>query len=476
MWLREHGWKSLADVPPAVLDEWVERFDIIWLMGVWMPSMKGRRLAQNHSGLAQEIREALPDVAPEDVVSSPYAVMDYTVSSTLGGDAALAQFRKRLHDRGLRLMLDLVPNHVALDHPWVSAHPDLFVQGTAADMALQPKNYFRAKTAKGMKIFAHGRDPYFDGWQDTVQVNIFSPQMRAAMTELLMTLGSMCDGLRCDMSMLLINRIFKKTWNNKVVDAPETEFWPEAVSAVKKRYPGFIFLAEVYWDLEWEMQHLGFDFTYDKKLYDLLRDNLPLPVRLHLKAAPEFQARSARMIENHDEKRAAFVFSPPRTRTAAIITYSVPGLRFFHEGQFEGRRVKVPVQLRRRQNETLDPGLSAFYEKFLSVLSEEVLRNGNWQMLDCVQAWQNNFSHGRMFAFWWQLGPECRMAVVNDAADPSQCHVPIPSSAPNAVTLRFKDILSDRVYDRDRADVQGKGMYFDMGGYDAHFFRVLPSS
>lgn len=474
VWLREQGWKSMVDVPDSILDGWAERFDILWLMGVWMPSVKGRQLAQSSSGLAEEMRKALPDVTPEDVVSSPYAVRDYRVSPLLGGDRALAALRERLHRRGIRLMLDLVPNHVARDHPWVLAHPERFVQGTPSDHSRTPQNYYKAKTDDGMKIFAHGKDPYFDGWSDTVQINIFSARMRKSMIDLLLALGRVCDGVRCDMAMLLLNSVFKNTWKNKAGEIPSTEFWQDAISAVKSRYPGFVFLAESYWDMEDQLQQLGFDFTYDKKLYDRLRLADAEPIRLHLCADPAFHSRSARMIENHDELRAAAVFEGPKGRAAALLSYALPGMRFFHEGQFEGRRVKVPVQLCRRVPEPPDQGISLFYEQLLKTLSTDVLKNGSWQMLDSLPAWDGNFSHVRIFAFWWQKGGETRMAVVNFASDPSQAYVRVPLPRDAGENIRFKDLFSSRFYDRNSDEVRNRGMYLAMPGFDIHLFQVVP--
>ena len=64
-------------------------------------------------------------------------------------------------------MLDFVPNHMALDHPWINEHPEYFVPGSEDELARAPQNYCRVRTAGGVKILAHGRDPYFPGWPDT---------------------------------------------------------------------------------------------------------------------------------------------------------------------------------------------------------------------------------------------------------------------------------------------------------------------
>ena len=97
-------------------------------------------------------------------------------------------------------------------------------------------------------------------------------------------------------------------------------------------------MAEVYWDLEWTVLQQGFDYAYDKRLYDRLREGHARPVREHLYAGLDYQTRLARFLENHDEPRAATAFPDDVHQAAAIITFLSPGLRFFHQGEFEGAR------------------------------------------------------------------------------------------------------------------------------------------
>src|SRR5262249_35078435 len=151
----------------------------------------------------------------------------------------------------------------------------------------------------------------------------------------------LCDGVRCDMAMLLLPDVFQRTWGNRSLPpggvAPvDTPFWPEAIMAVRQRQPRCVFLAEVYWDLEWTLQQQGFDYTYDKRLYDRLHVRDAEGVRGHLWADLEFQRKSTRFLENHDEPRAAGAFPPQVHRAAATVAFLVPGMRFFHEGQLEG--------------------------------------------------------------------------------------------------------------------------------------------
>ncbi|MCB0202863.1 MAG: alpha-amylase, partial [Anaerolineae bacterium] len=117
---RQAGEKiTLANVPDGELDRLASYgFDGVWLMGVWQRSPDGWQVALEHPGLQGEYRKALPDFARQDVVGSPYSVFDYEVDAALGGDEGLRVFRQRLQERGILLMLDFVPNHLAIDHRW----------------------------------------------------------------------------------------------------------------------------------------------------------------------------------------------------------------------------------------------------------------------------------------------------------------------------------------------------------------------
>ena len=139
------------------------------------------------------------------------------------------------------------------------------------------------------------------------------------------------------MAMLVLPDVFQRTWG--ISTEP---FWARATSAVRAQVPDFVFMAEVYWDLEWALQHAGFDFTYDKRLYDRLEHGPARAVREHLYAGLDFQDHLARFLENHDEPRAAATFPPGKHQAAAVITFLAPGLRFFHQGQREGKRDTHP--------------------------------------------------------------------------------------------------------------------------------------
>jgi len=320
---------TLDDIPDAELDQLAaEGFDLVWFLGVWQTGEAGRRVSASAPELLAEYQRVLPDLQEADICGSCFAIHNYHVHSDFGGDEALARLRERMRKRSLRLILDFVPNHMAPDHPWVEQHPDFFISGTEEQLASQPKNFCRLDVAGESRILAYGRDPYFAGWSDTLQLNYGNPDLQEAMLGELRRIAGQCDGVRCDMAMLVIPEVFERTW-----DIPSFHFWPWVTESIHAGFPGFLFLAEVYWDMEWTLQQQGFDYTYDKRLYDRLVLRQARPVREHLMAGLDFQDRLARFLENHDEPRAAATFAPDVHRAAAVITFLTPGLRFLHQGQ-----------------------------------------------------------------------------------------------------------------------------------------------
>jgi Alpha amylase, catalytic domain len=290
---------TLDDIPDGDLDHLATKgFDWIWLLSVWRTGMAGQRISRTNAEWRREFEERLPDLREQDIAGSGFAITGYAVHDQLGGDSALGRLRERLRVRGLRLLLDFVPNHTGLDHPWVEEHPEYYVQGTEADLAGAPQNYTRVKRTRGDCVLAHGRDPYFPAWPDTLQLNYGNPATQDTMIAELVKISGQCDGVRCDMAMLVLPDVFERTWNIRA-----QPFWPDATRRVREHAPGFTFMAEVYWDLEWTLQQQGFDYTYDKRLYDRLRDGHARPVREHFYADPDYQNKLARFLEN--PRRAA---------------------------------------------------------------------------------------------------------------------------------------------------------------------------
>jgi hypothetical protein len=460
---------TLDDIPDAELDRVAAMgFDWVWFLSVWQTGMVGRETSRKNPEWRKEFQETLPDLREEDIAGSGFAITGYRVNPQMCGDAALARLRERLQQRGLRLMLDFVPNHTAVDHPWVAEHPEYYVSGSEADLVRAPQNYIRVKRPKGDLILAHGRDPYFPGWPDTLQLNYSDAGTQEAMAGELLKIAGQCDGVRCDMAMLVLKDIFPRTW-----DRPCEDFWPRVTQRVRERFPDFCFMAEVYWDLEWTMQQQGFDYAYDKRLYDRLREGNARPVREHFLAGMDYQNRLARFLENHDEPRAAATFPAGEYEAAAILTYLSPGLRFFHQGQFEGRMKRLSPHLVRWPEEPVDSSLVQFYERLLAALRRPVVRDGQWQLLDCAPAWEGNSSSDALIAFAWQKpGSEPVLVTVNYAAHQSQSYVRLPFPGVAGRRWRLRDLLGDAQYDRDGSELQSRGLYLDVAPWQYHVFEI----
>ncbi|MBO9310118.1 MAG: alpha-amylase [Chloroflexi bacterium] len=434
---------TLDTLPEEVFDGLAElHIDAVWLMGIWERSLHGRQIARHLNFLLEEYRRALPNVTEAQIIGSPYAIYRYEVDAHYGGRDALAIFRRKLAERNIRLILDFVPNHVAVDHHWTIDAPEALIQATAEQAAAQPDLYFAAPQpeARG-RYFAHGRDPNFPPWSDTAQVDAFSPRARQATLQTLYDIAEQCDGVRCDMAMLMVNRIFSSTWNRP--ELPAQEFWVEVINGVRARHPEFLFVAEVYWDMEAELLAQGFDYAYDKRLYDRLLHGSPSAVRDHLTAALSYQRRMVRFTENHDEARTMASFGRARGQMAALLCATLPGMTLFYEGQFEGRRVKLPVQLGARPQEPLEAEVYAFYRALLAEVNAPLYHDGVFNLLGTLPL--SGGSHNEpLLAYTWTLDAQRRLIIINLSRDSAaQGRVMLGDAAlGNASAWRFTDVFN----------------------------------
>jgi hypothetical protein len=475
VWLSELERKHdrLVDLATVPEQEWetiaAHGADAVWFMGVWERSPAGIAISLENQGLLDDFARALSDFTPADNVGSPYCVRRYVVDQRLGGPGGLAQARAALAKRGMRLILDFVPNHVAPDHPWADEHPEYFVRGAAQDAKTDPASFMEV----GGTVFACGRDPLFPAWPDVLQLNAFDPGLRQAVVATVLEIAGQCDGIRCDMAMLMLNSIFERTWGQRAGAKPGDDYWRALIPAIKAKWPEFLFMAEAYWDLEWELQRQGFDACYDKRLYDRMEHEGAESVRGHLLADLAYQQGMVRFIENHDEPRAAQAFPGDKGRAAAVAIMTLPGFRLLHEGQFEGRRTRLPVFLARRPEEPVDQDLADFYGRLLRETSRDAFRSGHWRLCE-GSGWPDNQSCRNMLAWCWEKDGSRFISVVNFSGERSQARIHLPWEDLRGGRWRLNDLLAGESFDRSGDEMLDGGLFVDLGPWRFHLFEVLP--
>jgi len=447
-------------------------FDLVWLMGVWERSPRSRREALSHLELRHEYDHALPGWTDEDVSGSPYAIYNYELNPLLGQPGDLAWLKVKLNKIGLKLVLDFVANHLAVDHSWVATHPQRFVQADVTGRKEHPEWFF---SIGGRRYFAHGRDPNFPPWTDTAQVNFYSPEMRDALINELKRVASVCDGVRCDMAMLALNEVFGRVWGRYAgYTEPGMEFWSEALFQVKQDRPDFLFLAEAYWDMERQLQRLGFDYTYDKGLYDRLRYSGDYEIR-NLLSDESYQEHSVHFIENHDEERAAAAFGIERSLAAAAVISTVPGLRLFHDGQLEGYRTRMPVQLVRQNVENTNFEIQRFYERLLTACNSPVFHDGQWQLLDFNRVGDATTSHPDLLAWHWILSSDKNQQVKIVVVNYSDVHaygwlkLPFPDGPQN---ITMQEELPDKLLTHNTNPIENQGIYLEFKPWQAQILAI----
>jgi alpha amylase-like protein len=459
--------RTLADVPPSEWDALRSSgFDLVYLMGVWRRSPLGRQIARTDLSLLDAYDRALPGWSMKDVAGSPYCVQAYEPDDRVGGWRGVDRAREELARRGIGLVLDFVPNHTALDHEWLQTRPELYVTGTLDDHRRHPGLFHPVDDADGVRFVACAKDPYFPPWRDVAQLNHYNPATREALIDTLARVADHCDGVRCDMAMLVLNDVVERTWGHMVDlvwPRPADEFWPAAIARVRS----LLYLAEVYWDREYTLQQQGFDFTYDKRLLDRLRFASAAEVRAHLRADPEYAAKLARFLENHDEERSSSAFGP-KLPAAAAVAFTVPGLRFFFDGQTSGAATRSPVQLGRWPEGDVNPDVRAFYARLLPVLDRELLHDGTWMPLETRGC--GDGTEAALVASAWRRAGELAVIAANLSSDTAQGLLQLGPLPPGRA-FEFRDQLADRHYRWTRDDLRD-GLYVRLPANGVHLFLV----
>jgi len=470
-------------------------FSSIWLMGIWDIGPKVRAISKRYG---------------QDFLGSPYAIREYRVSEELGSEEEFDALADRAHKAGLKVIVDFVPNHMGLDSDWLNQHPEYFIHRTLSptetelpDHELEKRNpgYFVHRTPsypQGHRrvprtiLVAYGKDPYFYPWIDTAQLDYAEPSLRRKMMEVLCELAQKVDGVRCDMAMLVlreqvkIHRHAEMSWEAFNRMMPE-EFWPEAIHATKRIKPTFTFMAETYWAMEGYLQQLGFDYTYNKPLYEAIcsafqsanAEGLLNFMRL---LGNDFLSRGVHFIENHDEERVMNTLGEERQRAAAAVLCTLPGVALLHQGQLEGKRERLPVQRAVPiHQEPVNVNLRQFYERLLKTTSLPLFREGRLNVL---------YSNNPSFISYTRFDETAKaIVIINTSAHHQKGSVTIvpglPLKAGSAYELHdlFYDLKSPETkrqstvaptYHYPAAHLITQGLYVELAPYDAHIFIVEP--
>mmetsp|Transcript_39437 Transcript_39437/g.89674 ORF Transcript_39437/g.89674 Transcript_39437/m.89674 type:complete len:535 (-) Transcript_39437:143-1747(-) len=459
-------WKALAD----------DSIDVVWLMGVWQLGDFGVQHDRKPSEI-KNFKHDLPDVTPADVIGSPYAIQHYVVNSDIGTNEDLAVVRQTLNELGMSLMLDFVPNHAAVDSVLVAEHPSIFVQKPLAGS-------FPAKwwIERNDTTFAYGRGPYDGPWTDTLQYNYWRPDTVRVMTGILRTVASQADAIRCDMGMLILNDVIQYAWGDLMkamgLSRPRQEFWKVAIDAVRERYPDTLFMAEAYdYGLthpaeKQKLQELGFDIVYDKTVLDNLKVGNLDSIKGYIGSqSQDFFRHTAHFVENHDEPRsAALLGGPNQAFIGSVVASTIPGLRLFYFGQFDGFSAKLDVQLRRATAQAPNKVLHRQYTALLKVLADDVFHEGAWAYIPVSKVGTG----WRLAAWRWDSpnGAAKRLVVVNYSDGMAWANVLVEDAEGTDGTdaLVITELLTGERFTRSARQVRTSGLACGLAPWTAQIF------
>ena len=395
--------RTLDRIPDAELDRlagW--GLNALWLIGIWERSAASKRIKQLRGNPEAE--------------ASAYALHAYRVSADLGGEAALANLEARCAQRGIRLACDVVPNHTGIDSEWVLHHPDWFIQSdhppypayryTGPDLCDDPAVSLRIEDGywdhrDAAVVFEHidhrsGRHRYLyhgnDGthmpWNDTAQLNFLLPEVRQAMSDLIVATARRFRLIRFDAAMTLARKHFRRLWfpppggsagvpsrsafwmeNVDFDRAFPVEFWREVVDRINREVPDTLLIAEAFWLMEsYFVRTLGMHRVYNSAFMNLLKQEENAKYRKILKDIlafnPEILKRYVNFMNNPDEATAVEQFGMgDKYFGVAVLLATLPGLPMFGHGQVEGYREKYGMEYRRAYwNEVPDEGFIHHHE------------------------------------------------------------------------------------------------------------------
>jgi len=486
LWIKElrHKYGQSLTIDTIPEKEWsplLKKYDTFWFMGIYVPSPASQDHAKKY---VDQYRYALPNINSNiDIVASPFAIPDYIPNPEIVGNwFKWDKMLEKLHSHGKKVVIDFVPNHTGLDHSWAKTHPEYYIQGSESQYHSSPNFYYPVIDHKGNTHYlAHGKDPNYPEWSDTLQLNIANPIVQEEMGKIMLQLVDHADGIRCDMAMLVNPSTFLRTWGWALTDQQKdflchNPFWEKQLKLVKAKADSlgkrFDIAGEIYWDKE----ELGkiFDGMYDNYLYqqflEVSSGKNPQKLREHIKYLVKRQNngqpyRSWLYVENHDEERGLKKFGG-LSKTFAVLAGIIPDSVFMvNQGQEKGSRIRPPMQIGRFPKERVDSSVSKFYKTLFDLKNSRLFQQGDWDMATI-------YTENPNIIALEVRSPDkkiCSVVCVNSGNYKAQCSVPEITANKDASVISLTDPSNIKV---DAIRQQGLFIELKPGEVQVVFFSV----
>ncbi|KAL0236855.1 hypothetical protein PCE1_000252 [Barthelona sp. PCE] len=468
---QKYGTKiTFANIPDAEINFIVDfKFDLLYLLGVWQKGEIGPNLDRNNPDILEDCHKLMDNCNPKvDIIGSPFSIVEFVVAEEFGGNEGLAVLRQQLKRHGVGLMLDYVPNHTALDSPNVEACPECYIrcpEGWDCD----PEVYYK----NGIAFGSSGKG---DHWRDVAQLNYWEPKTMHYSINNMLAAASMCDALRVDMAMVVMNDNFENSWKPQLdawgYSRPTQEFWSYAIKQVKAKFGTYI-IGEQYWHSEGPLQNLGFDALYDKE--NLLDDLKSLNVRSvssYVGWRKRWMVHMVKFLGNHDEPTIweEFHHNFQISKAAGMIAFTLPGPRFFWAGQMTGQKTRLKVQFLRRHLNPVDSDLFGFYQRLANVYAHPTL-NQDPEYWTWIPTSNNN-----VVAWVWssKVTKKNVLVVVNYSGNDNQWESIKLDYKPDhagGAAVEFKELISGTTYSRNIDDLRSTGLHVGLSKWTGQIFE-----
>ena len=458
---------KLRDIPEYEMHDWKSMgFQWVWLYGAWTLGQRCLEFDLTDEILLNRYNEMLPGWTKEDVIGYPLSIVDYKLNPELGTMEDLVWFREQLKQRGMRLMLDFVPNDTAIDAPEMISHPDYYICASDKDYDENGNINLARFMPDGV---AYGAGKWMPPMRFTAQLNIFKPEVREMQIQKLLDISEYCDGVRVHLAQYLITDQFATYWTDELdgFSKPDVEFWKEAIDRVRHNYPDFVMMAESYGYENQEMLlNCGFNYIYEKELIDHLANGDIAGFRNLIFQNHFITKKMVHFIENHDEPRSITRFwgNQRAAMAATVALLTLPGIRLINFHQWLGYKNQIDVNLRRALKEPCDQKTVLFYSRLFRVLETNAIRYGTWEPLPVYDA-------ENVVAWKWVKDNQHLLVTVNFSNNWSGGRV-ICNDAPLEMReIDVHEMIYNTTYVRDPQEMRDTGLVLYLEAYQSQIFE-----